>query len=295
MTQALLQKTIAHIARISGRGYWSGQPVTLSFLPANPGDGIVFRRVDLPGRPIVPALAKYRVETNLRTKLVYQGTTVEMVEHVMAALYGMGIDNCMVECNACEMPAMDGSAMEMAIAIDQAGTRTQAIRAKEVCIDAMLRVGDDRSGVEAIPAVGPNGAGLELRYHLDFGPTSVIPSSTSSYVLTPSEFLVNIAPARTFLSEHDAKELQRMGVAQHVTYRDLIVFGTDGPIDNTLRFPDECSRHKLLDLIGDLALCGARVRGTVIARRSGHNLNGRMAEQLLNLHRAGQQQLSHVA
>ncbi|MFN7628088.1 MAG: UDP-3-O-acyl-N-acetylglucosamine deacetylase, partial [Pirellula sp.] len=90
MTQAPLQKTIAHIARVSGRGYWSGQPVTLSFLPANPGDGIVFRRVDLPGRPIVPALAKYRVETNLRTRLVYQGTTVEMIEHVMAALYGMG-------------------------------------------------------------------------------------------------------------------------------------------------------------------------------------------------------------
>jgi UDP-3-O-acyl-N-acetylglucosamine deacetylase len=227
--------------------------------------------------------------------LVYQGTTVEMIEHVMAALYGMGIDNCIVECDACEMPAMDGSAIEMAIAIDQAGTRLQGMRAREICIDSLLRVGDDRSGVEAIPAAGMHASGLELRYHLDFGPKSVIPSSTSSYVLTPSEFLVNIAPARTFLSEHDAKELQRMGVAQHVTYRDLIVFGNDGPIDNTLRFPDECSRHKLLDLIGDLALCGARVRGTIIARRSGHNLNGRMAEHLLNLHLAEQHPLSHVA
>lgn len=295
MTSSPLQKTIAHIARVSGRGYWSGQPITLSFLPADAGSGIVFRRVDLPGRPIVPALAKYRVETNLRTKLVYQGTTVEMIEHVMAALYGMGIDNCTVECDACEMPAMDGSAMEMAIAIEQAGTRTQAVRAHEVHIESTFRVGDDRSGVEAVPSVGSRAVGLELRYHLDFGPKSVIPASTSSYMLTPSEFLANIAPARTFLSEHDAKELQRMGVAQHVTYRDLIVFGNDGPIDNTLRFPDECSRHKLLDLIGDLALCGARVRGTIIARRSGHNLNGRMAEQLLNLRRADQHQLSHVA
>ena len=238
---------------------------------------------------IAPALAKTQ---NCRLAAIVTGSPEK--EKVWGDKYGVSPTH-IYNYEAFDKIAGDDSVDIVYIVLPNSMHAEYTIRAKEVCIDAMLRVGDDRSGVEAIPAVGPNGAGLELRYHLDFGPTSVIPSSTSSYVLTPSEFLVNIAPARTFLSEHDARELQRMGVAQHVTYRDLIVFGTDGPIDNTLRFPDECSRHKLLDLIGDLALCGARVRGTVIARRSGHNLNGRMAEQLLNLHRAGQQQLSHVA
>ena len=113
--------------------------------------------------------------------------------------------------------------------------------------------------------------------------------------LTPKEFLEQVAPARTFLSERDAVELQKLGLATHVTYRDLLVFGDTGPIDNTLHFSDECSRHKLLDLLGDLALCGARLHGTIQARRSGHNLNGRMAEQLMLRLRAQQPSFQRAA
>lgn len=280
MIQAPLQKTIAHVARVSGRGYWSGQAVTLTFLPAPPHTGILFRRVDLPGRPVVPALASHRVDTNLRTKLIHDGTTVEMVEHVMAALYGMGIDNCFVESDACEMPGMDGSALAMAMALDQAGSKSQAVTVSEYRIDHTVRITEEHAEIVAVPSPQP---GLSLMYHLDYGPKSTIPSSTSTFAIQPNEFLNSIAPARTFLPESDAKELQRNGVAKHVTYRDLVVFGTQGPIDNTLRFPDECSRHKLLDLVGDLALCGVRLQGSVIARRSGHNLNGKLAEQLMHL------------
>jgi UDP-3-O-acyl-N-acetylglucosamine deacetylase len=96
-------------------------------------------------------------------------------------------------------------------------------------------------------------------------------------------FTTEIAPARTFLEEKDAKGLQSRGVATHVTYRDLIIFGDNGPIENSLRYQDECSRHKLLDVIGDLSLCQHRIQGKIIAHRSGHNLNGRLAQELFEL------------
>jgi UDP-3-O-[3-hydroxymyristoyl] N-acetylglucosamine deacetylase len=281
MHSAIYQQTLSHIARVSGRGYWSSQPVSLTFRPAPPDTGIVFRRLDLPGKPVLRAIATHRVDTPLRTKLVSGSAEVEMIEHVMAALYGMQIDNCMVECDACEMPGLDGSAGAIALALHQAGVCRQAVPAKVLILEEELQVGDPRCGVTARPCTDSS---LTLAYHLDYGPTSPIPSSTSMAKLTPAEFLHHIAPARTFLTDSDARELQRMGVAQHVTYRDLLVFGSNGPIDNSLYFPDECSRHKLLDLIGDLALCGMRVLGTIIAHRSGHNLNGRMAMELMALH-----------
>jgi UDP-3-O-[3-hydroxymyristoyl] N-acetylglucosamine deacetylase len=280
MQSPIYQQTIRHIARVSGRGYWSGQPVTLTFRPVPVDSGIVFRRIDLPGHPTVCGLASNRVDMHLRTKLVSGAAEVEMVEHVMAALYGMQIDNCLVECDACEMPGLDGSAGAIAIALHQAGLETQSTPANVLVLDDTMQVGDQLASITAHPADEMN---LKLVYHLDYGPDSPIPSTTSMATLSREEFLHHIAPARTFLSERDAKELQRLGIARHVTFRDLLVFGPGGPIDNAMHFPDECSRHKLLDLLGDLALCGARVFGTITAHKSGHNLNGRMAQELLKL------------
>lgn len=277
MMHGPLQRTIAHVAHVSGRGYWTGRNVSLTFLPAEPDTGIVFRRIDLVDRPMIPALATHRTDAQLRTKLVYRDASVEMVEHVMAALYGMGIDNCIIECDGAEMPGMDGSAYSMALAIHQAGRVTSDRPAKFCRIEQPIRIGNEEAYVEANPSSTP---GLTLVYHLDYGPESPIPSSTSSCLLSPEEFLASIAPARTFLTHSDAAKLQNSGLAQHVTHRDLVIFGPAGPIDNQLRFPDECSRHKLLDLIGDLALCGHWIDGIVFAHRSGHNLNGRLAEQI---------------
>jgi UDP-3-O-[3-hydroxymyristoyl] N-acetylglucosamine deacetylase len=274
------QQTIRHLARVSGRGYWSGRPVNLTFRPAPENTGILFRRVDLVAHPSVPGLASHRVDMHLRTKLVAGKAEVEMVEHVMAALYGMQIDNCIVECDACEMPGLDGSAAKIAIALDQAGIQVQSVPAATLVLSDTLRVGDSRSYITAGPA---SDGRLSLSYHLDYGKESPIPSTTSMSILSRDEFVHQIAPARTFLTERDATELQRMGLAGHVTHRDLLIFGTDGPIDNRLHYPDECSRHKLLDLIGDLALCGLRVCGAIHAHKSGHNLNGRLALQLMAL------------
>ncbi len=121
---------------------------------------------------------------------------------------------------------------------------------------------------------------LSLEYRLDYGPESPIGAATVATELDPETFLESFAPARTFITQSEAQQLQSQGLARHVTYRDLIVFGDKGPIDNSLRFSDECARHKLLDLIGDLALCGLDLAGRVIACRSGHVLNGRMAAEL---------------
>ncbi len=277
MNDIKFQHTLSYPAHVSGRGYWSGRAVTLTILPALPNAGILFRRVDLPGRPEIPALADYRSEANLRTKLVRDTAHVEMIEHVMAALHGMEIDNCIVECDAPEMPAMDGSALAIAIAIENAGRQLQPFPVREFVVRESIRLGTDDEWVQAIPS--PE-SGLHLQYQLDYGPKSPIPSSTSTYGVERDVFFRYLAPARTFVTQSEAEQLQSAGVALHVTYRDLIVFGDRGPIDNSLRFTDECSRHKLLDLVGDIALSGVRIRGSIIAHRSGHILNGRLAHAL---------------
>jgi UDP-3-O-acyl N-acetylglucosamine deacetylase len=280
MQLATFQNTIEHVTHVSGRGYWSGRAVSLTFLPAEPFSGIRFRRVDLPGRPLISAHVENRRDTQLRTTLVQAGCHVEMVEHVLAALYALQIDNCIVECDAPEMPGMDGSALSFAIAIERAGRRQQRCEAKTISISSPIRVGDEGSYLLAIPSQDP---GLTIRYVLDYGSTSSVPRCESTLLVDRETFTTEIAPARTFLEERDAKGLQSRGIATHVTYRDLVVFGEHGPIHNTLRYPDECSRHKLLDVIGDLSLCQHRIQGKIIAHRSGHNLNGRLAQELFDL------------
>jgi len=203
-----------------------------------------------------------------------------MVEHVMASLYAMDIDNCVVECDAPEMPGMDGSALAFSVALDRARLRPQPAPTHAISLNMPIRVGDDQQWIMAIPSRDP---GLTIRYQLDYGPTSPIAASTHSYVVGRDSFANTIAPARTFMSESEARGLQSQGIATHVTFRDLLVFGPTGPIENSLRYEDECARHKLLDLIGDLSLCGLRVQGEIIAHRSGHILNGRLAESIRNL------------
>ena len=167
--------------------------------------------------------------------------------------------------------------MHYALAIERAGTEKQDDIRCTVSIESPHKIGDDRQWIMALPTAEP---GLQCEYRLDYGPNSRIAASTFQATLTPKSFIDEIAAARTFVTETEAKQLQARGLAQHVTYRDLLVFGQDGPIDNVLRFEDECARHKLLDLVGDLALSGVALQGKIVAYRSGHILNGKMAEWL---------------
>ena len=271
------QNTIRRSCHVHGRGYWSGQPIQLTFLPAEPDTGIRFVRTDLPGQPHIKAVSENRIEMPLRTRLRQNNAEVDMVEHVMAALYGLRIDNCLVQCDTNEMPGLDGSAHAITLALQQAEVERQHKARETYMLEESIRLGDHRQWLVAFPADDHR---LHVEYRLDFGPNQSIPSGIAACTLTPHTFAEHISPARTFISSKDAEALQEKGLATHVTDRDLVVFGEEGPINNTLRFPDECARHKLLDLIGDLALCGYDICGRVIACRTGHAANGRMAEKI---------------
>lgn len=278
------QTTLAAPCTVSGRGYWTGQPNAVTFLPAAADTGIRFFRTDLDARPGVAATADKRTSTPLRTCLSDCRAEVDMVEHVMAALYGLRIDNACIHCTSAEMPAMDGSSYSFALALASVGSVELAADRPTWWIDRSLRVGNSEQWIVAEPLdQSENHPKLELEYQLDFGPTSAIGKTAYSLTLEPALFFEQIAAARTFISIETARQLQSKGLATQVTDQDLLVFDDVGPVNNTLRFPDECARHKLLDLIGDLALTGTDLVGRIVACRSGHQLNGEMADRLRRL------------
>lgn len=278
------QTTIARPCIVSGRGFWSGRLNTLTFLPASAGSGVRFVRADLPNCPSVPALSDFGSGMPLRTRLASGPAVVDMVEHVMSALYGLQIDNVEVHCTESEMPGLDGSSHAYALALSAAGKRVLDAPRKELIVRQPKQFGDEQRFVriEPLPLHGSIRK-LQLEYQLDFGGQSPVPSGNFQWTIFPDQYLEQIAPARTFISWEDAQKLRSQGLGAHVTERDLLVFGEHGPIDNQLRFDDECCRHKLLDLIGDLALAGCDLVGRVIACRSGHQLNAELATWLRNL------------
>lgn len=272
------QQTLSRPCQVTGRGYWSSQPITVTFMPAAAGSGVQFVRTDLSGQPRVQAVADHRIDMSLRTRLVNGDAMVDMVEHVLAALYALRIDNVEVHCNHAEMPGLDGSSHAYVLALESAGRTQQKTERATHVIAQPMRVGDDSQWVVAYPA--PPSHGLTIEYQLDYGPDSSITACSYSCPVNEFSFVNELAEARTFLTKAEAEHLQSKGVAQHVTTRDLLVFGESGPIDNQLRYPDECARHKALDLLGDLALSGIDLVGRIVAHRSGHQLNGQLAKQL---------------
>ncbi|MFO0872170.1 MAG: UDP-3-O-acyl-N-acetylglucosamine deacetylase [Pirellulales bacterium] len=272
------QRSIDRPVVVPGVGYWSGRDVQVEFRPAPADTGIVFVRRDLQPEVRIPALLAFRIETPRRTTLAASGATVEMVEHVLAALSGLQIDNCEVWVDRPEMPGCDGSSRDFVAALESAGIVEQAATRTTLVVSEVTRVGCDDSWVEARPSAAP---GLSIRYRLDYGSTGPIGRQTLQLDVTPETFRRDLAPARTFILQEEAEWLRNRGLGCRASTRDLLVFGPDGPIDNQLRFPDECVRHKTLDLIGDLALCGCDIDGQIVAYRSGHRLNADLSRALL--------------
>jgi UDP-3-O-acyl N-acetylglucosamine deacetylase len=220
----------------------------------------------------------HRVEIPRRTTLSTAQGTVEMVEHVMAALAGLQIDNCEVWANQAEMPGCDGSSQRFVDALLDAGIVDQPAYRPRLTVSETVRVGDEKCWVEAQPS---NHAGLSIRYRLDYGNESPIGRQTIQTALTPEVFRRELAPARTFILQQEAEWLRAQGLGQRVTCQDLLVFDDAGTVDNPLRFEDECVRHKALDLVGDLALAGCDIHGHIVAFRSGHRLNADLVRALL--------------
>lgn len=248
--------------------------------PAPVDSGIVLVRSDLPGRPSCPAHVSHRTDAKLRTNLQHGEAQFEMIEHLMAALYAMEIDNCIVEINGLELPGLDGSSKPYIDALAGAGLVIQAAQRPRLVIDQLITLREGSSWISAAPV--PTGIS-HFGYQLVFDHQGPIANQSYGFSCTPIRFSRDVAPARTFVSEEQAKALHAKGVAKHVSYQDLLVFGDNGPIDNKVRFRNECARHKALDLVGDLALVGVELVGKFISYRGGHSLNGRMASALHEL------------
>ncbi|MBI2824233.1 MAG: UDP-3-O-[3-hydroxymyristoyl] N-acetylglucosamine deacetylase [Planctomycetia bacterium] len=272
------QRTIAKPAVVDGFGYWTGRDVRVEFRPASPDTGIVFVRQDLPRPQRIPATVAHRVETPRRTTLRVGGASVEMVEHVMAALAGLRIDNCEVWVSAAEMPGCDGSSLPFVEALLQSGAVTQNALRIALVVREVTRLGDIDNWIEARPTAGP---GTSIKFRVDYGSGNAIGRQTLTLPITPDSFRRELASSRTFMLKSEADWLVAQGLGSRASAKDLLVFDQDGPIDNELRFRDECVRHKMLDLVGDLALAGCDLIGHFVAHRSGHRLNAELVRVLL--------------
>jgi UDP-3-O-acyl N-acetylglucosamine deacetylase len=271
------QRTIRRPVAVSGVGYWSGRANRVELLPAPAGAGVVFVRADCAVPVRITAAVEHRLEATQRTTLGAGGLCVEMVEHVLSALAGLGVDCCLVRVLGAEMPGLDGSAAAFVEAIDSVGVEDLGVAAEPLVLDTTVRVGDADSWIEAGP---PRHPGLSVTYELDYG-AGPIGRQSLDLDVTPQSYRAELARARTFITCAEADRLRAAGLARTVGTRDLLVFGADGPIDNPLRWPDECVRHKVLDVVGDLALTGRPVQAHIRARRSGHRLNAALAAEIL--------------
>ncbi|HEX3150992.1 MAG TPA: UDP-3-O-acyl-N-acetylglucosamine deacetylase [Gemmataceae bacterium] len=271
------QRTLAHAAEVSGVGMVTGKKVKLKFCPATPDHGVAFLRTDIPGATPIPARAESVTGTARRTTLGSGLNQVTLVEHVLAALSGMRIDNCLVEIDGPEPPGLDGSSEGYANTLLTVGTVLQAARKPRIVVTEPIEVRNGEATLGIYPRAGDE---LVISYLLNYGLKSPIAPQSLTQVINPDRFRQELARCRTYVLEHEALELQRQGVGRHLKPSEVLVFGPKGLIDNRLRFPDEPARHKILDLVGDLALCGYDLVGHVVAYRSGHPLNVELARAL---------------
>jgi UDP-3-O-[3-hydroxymyristoyl] N-acetylglucosamine deacetylase/3-hydroxyacyl-[acyl-carrier-protein] dehydratase len=271
------QRTISLEAEIEGHGLFTGQTVHLRLKPAPPNTGLVLARVDLGPEARVSATIQSVAKRFQRTTLVNGETCVETTEHLLGALAGLGIDNLYAELNGPELPAGDGSAADYVRLLRQAGIVEQEAERPVLAIAEPVTVQAGDAVITALP--GPDE--LAITYHLDYGPSGVIPAQVYSLKINPDSFVRELAATRTFILDTEVPELRRRGYGPQATYDDLLVIGPDGPINNTYRWPDEPARHKIVDIVGDLFLLNCDLRGRIVAMRSGHALNHRLVRRLL--------------
>ncbi len=271
-----LQRTLRAPVEFSGVGLHSGQMVRARVLPAPQGTGIEFVRTDVPDAQPIPALVQYRVQADLRTRLKRGNAEVETVEHLLAACSGLGIDNLRIEMDGAEMPGMDGSARPFLELFQQVGTVEQRAEARTFRLDEPIYVREKNATLVALPSDQP---GLTLQYIASFDDPGVQGGSLQLDV-TPESFAKDIASARTFCLASDVEKLKAAGFGKGATRENTVVLGDP---QTQLRMLGEPVRHKMLDLIGDLALLGADLQAHVIATRSGHATNAELVRRLVDL------------
>jgi len=273
------QKTISRQISLDGTGLFYGEAATLTIGPAEAGSGIVFIREQGEHRARIPAVVQNVVRRPRHTCL-HNGTLhVETVEHCLAALSGLGIQNAVITLAggvAGELPAFDGSSRPLVRALQEAGVVEQESPVTPLIIRKPVQVAQGDATLAALP--GPTD---DLEIIFDYEGPPPVGRQVFSFRLAGDDFSREIAPARTFIYESEVPDLRARGLGGHLSPRDLLVISPQGPVENEWRFADECVRHKVLDLIGDLSLAGQPVRGRIVAHKSGHELNCMLVRQLM--------------
>ncbi len=301
---ALNPRTLARPVRLTGTGLFTPVPCTITIHPASPGSGITLRRTDLPDQPLIRADARHvftplpEASRDAARHTVLNPAPgkagVHTVEHLLSALWGLGITDAHADVNGPEVPMLDASSLPFVHALREAGfapTAAGARSAEPIVVDEPVELADGHGPsaprITAEPADGPR---LELTYRLDYGPTAgpVLGPQEARFTLNWQDpdvdgYTARVAPARTFCTQNEAQAFRAAGYFAHLGPGDVLIAGPAGPIDTTLRLPHEPAVHKLLDLLGDLALAGRPVFAKVTAYRSGHTLNHRLARALMDL------------
>ena len=297
---SLKQNTIKNEVTLSGVGLHTGNKVTMTFKPAPVNHGYAFVRVDLEGKPIIEAIADYVVNTQRGTNLEKRGVTINTSEHVLAAVVALGIDNIIIEINAPEPPIMDGSSKHFIEALEKAGIEEQDAHREEYVVKEVISYKDEETGSEIILMPSDE---YQVTTMVDFG-TKVLGTQNAT-LNNLSEFKEEIANARTFSFLHELEMLldnnlikggdlnnaivyvdkeiseETMDKLKKAFNKETLTVKPNGILDNlNLRWANEAARHKLLDVIGDLALVGTRIKGKVIANKPGHLVNTVFAKKL---------------
>jgi len=270
------EQTIRAEVGCAGIGLHSGAPVKLRLLPAPAGTGIIFRRVDLDDFE-VEATGRNVARVSYATSLMKQGVLISTTEHLLSAFIGTGVDNAFVELDNLELPILDGSAKPFVDMVQSVGLRQQRRKRSYLRIRKELEV---REGGKFIGVYPVDDDSYSVSYSIDF-PHPLIGKTAFEVDLSRDLYTRDIAPARTFGFLHEAEAMRNMGLIRGANEQNAIVLTRDGVKNGPLRYPDEFVRHKVLDLIGDLALLGHRVLGRVVADRAGHAMHTALVTRLL--------------
>ncbi len=284
----VVQQTLKAAFTCSGVGLHTGMPVTVQVMPALVNQGRYFVRIDLPDQPEIPAHITAVSQTLLSTELAAGEAQVRTVEHLLAALVALGVDNARIEINRPEAPLLDGSAREWAMAIAQAGIIPQSQPVERWSVQTPLWIRDGDAFVAALPA--PE---LRFTYGIDFDLAAIgnqwhswAPGKDQGSGVNGSTFLEEIAPARTFGLAHQIEYLRSQGLIKGGSLDNALVCSAEGWINPPLRFSNEPVRHKLLDFVGDLSLLGTIPTAHFLAYKASHQLHTQLARSLYEIYRA---------
>ena len=273
-----LQKTIVNSVKLSGIGLHTGQKVNVKFIAAPENNGVEFVRVDQEGSPRVKADLSNLIERPRRTSIGIKNIEIHTIEHLMAALVGLGIDNIIIEMDAEELPGLDGSALPFFEILKKAGTVEQKASRKYFQPKEPLFMEEGDSSLMILPSNE-----FRVSYTMSY-PHPMLRSQYACFNVDKLVFEKELAPSRTFCLQEEAAELTRQGLGKGANYDNTVVVGDNEIVNNELRFEDEFVRHKICDLIGDLYLLGQPIIGHVIGIKSGHPLNIKLLQKIKHSH-----------